>query len=753
MTGLAGKLNQPAANLLEAKMQKHKRICPICEAGCGLIIGSDNRDVIAVEPNRNDVFSTGHMCPKGVSLKELDADPDRLRRPLIRTDGELREATWQQAWTLVNERLNEIRTQYGNDAIAFYIGNPTAHNVGLAMGLGIFAEAVASRNIFSAGSVDQLPKQLASELMFGDDMAIPVPDIERCDLLVMLGANPVVSNGSLWMVPKFREKLRDLHTRGGKLVTVDPRLTETARLADTHLAIIPSTDAWLLIAVINELKLLGCQIPDHYRTRNADKLFASLAAFSIEETAVRTGISADAIRALAMQLREARTAAVYGRIGTTLQQFGTLTSYLVEVVNIMTGNLDRAGGAMFPEQAFSVPAEARTSPRFNRYQSRVSRYPEVMGQMPAVALAEEMETAGEGQIRALVCFAGNPVVSNPDSDRLEAAIQGLDFMICVDIYHNETTRLADVILPGSSPFEEGHYDSFLGAMGYRNSARYSPPLFESAHPSEWEIGMILGYVAANKSVPTTDELRAFEDNIVAASVSRYAHDATGALHHRDVQEIMALIGPDSGVERLLDLGIRAGQWGDHFGTGDGLTLQKLIDEPDGIDFGPIRDQRLAELMDRSFINLGADEILHDIEKLRTQDSPPRFQMIGRRSVNSNNSWLRNLPMLGKGRKTCVLEVHPTDASELGIKNGETIKVSSPAGSVLVEVAVTDKIRQGVVSLPHGFSEDKLIDQKNAIQGANYNRLVSTDRQDSISATAALNGFEVTLSTLSIVTST
>lgn len=733
-------------------MTKQNRICQVCEAACGLSITTEGRQVVEIRANKEDVFSSGHMCPKGVALMELDADPDRLRYPLILRDGQHIRASWDEAFELIRTRLNGIRESCGPDSVAVYIGNPTAHNVGLGMGLGVFSSALGSRNIYSAGSVDQLPKQLACELMFGDGMAIPVPDIERCDYLLMLGANPIVSNGSLWVVPKFREKLRAFHQRGGMLVTVDPRRSETAKLADHHHFIRPGTDAWLLGAVINELLAQGMRIPHGYDVKGQEELFRRLEAISMETAAIRTGIAIGDIKEIAHQLKSAGHAAVYGRVGTTLQAHGTLTSFLVEVVNILTGNLDSEGGAMFPEQPFSMPLTAKQGLDYNRYQSRVSAYPEVLGQMPTACLAEEIETEGDGQIKALVTFAGNPVVSNQGSERLSRAISSLDFMVSVDIYHNETTRLADVILPGTSPFEDGHYDHFLGAMGYRNSARYSPPVFTHMdRPSEWTLSISLAYIISHNKVPNSSELADYEDDIVAASAMAYTQDADGPLLDRDVQELVASIGPEKGVERLLDLGIRAGRWGDHFEKRDGLTLQGLIDAPNGIDLGPPRS-RMSEVVRTvdGRIDLAPEVILEDINYLTDSQDPGGLLLIGRRNIQTNNSWMHNLPRLdrgsGKAKTLCFLEINPVDAQRDGLQSDDWVEVTSTAGSIVAQISLSESISPGVISLPHGFSHDKQIRQSvtKSHQGPNYNVLAPTEYIDRPSATASLNGIPVTI---------
>jgi anaerobic selenocysteine-containing dehydrogenase len=741
-----------------------KRICPICEAGCGLVVTTEGRRVLSARGNPHDTFSGGHVCPKGVALPELDADPDRLRTPLIRRAGRLEPASWDEAMAVVAERLAAVRSRHGNDAVAIYLGNPSAHNIGLGSGFGVLARALGTRNLFTAGSVDQLPKQLANALLYGNDMAVAVPDIERCDLLLMLGANPIVSNGSLWMVPDIRGKLQALRRRGGALVVVDPRRTETARLAAQHLPIRPGTDAWLLAALINAARA-GGRAPGPRlatRLRGHDTLMTALAGVTLEQAAERTGIAVDDMRALAERLCAARHPAIYGRVGTTLQRYGTLTSFLIDVLNIQLDALDRPGGAMFPEQPFATPAHTPGTLPYARYRSRVSGYPELLGQMPAACLAEEMETSGPGQIRALVTVAGNPVVSNPDSARLERAIAGLDFSVAIDIYLNETTRLADVVLPGTSPFEEGHYDSFLGGMTWRNTARYSPPLFPPQdRPDEWRLMLGVACAANLGRAASAAELDAFEDELVAQTVRGYVSDASGALAGRDVQEILAAIGPQRGVERLLDLGIRAGRWGDAFGTRppgaasdtQGLTLQRLIDSPDSIDLGPLQPSldRVVRTAD-GLLDLAPPLILDELTRL--QGEPPAttaggLLLIGRRNIQTNNSWLHNLSRLAKGPARCVLEMHPDDAADRGLTDGDLVTVRSGVDAVVVPLCITDELARGVVSLPHGFStagtpEQRIAQQRAVVNhSANANRLAAARDVDLPSATAALNGIPVT----------
>ena len=735
-----------ASDWFASLMPESFRICPICEAACGLKVTTSGRTVERIEANAEDVFSTGHLCAKGLALQELDIDADRIRTPLIKDGSGFRAASWDEAFAVINERLNGVIDQYGADAVATYSGNPTAHNIGLAMGQGTFSNVLGSRNAYSAGTVDQIPKHLASEWMFGNPMAVPVPDIARASFLLMLGANPVVSNGSLWMVPDFRGKLRSFKERGGRFVTVDPRRTETARLADEHVFVRPGGDAWLLIALINELHRLGLSISSQHSVVGEDILLGKLSSVSLKHAAAQSGVAEQQIISLAAELKSATRPVVYGRVGTTLQRHGTLTSFLIEVINLMTGSLDVAGGAMFPEHPFATPSDG-ASGNYAAFQSRVSGYPSFLNQLPVAALAEEMEVPGEGQIKALVCFAGNPVVSNPDSDRLARSIERLDFSLCIDIYHNETSRLADVILPGTSPFEDSHYDHFLGSMGHRNVARYSPAVFASDRPDEWQVMLTLGFILSEKRQPADDELAAFEDVVVAGFVSAFTGEQASHLYERDVQEIMAMIEPEGGVERMLDVGIRAGRFGDHFGEREGLTLRQMRERVHGIDLGPVREGRLKEVMNGR-INLAPALLLVELDALQQTDtllqkeSERGLLLIGRRNTRSNNSWLRNLPMLVKGKDLCVLEMHPEDAAALGIGDGETVELSSDNASLEIPVQLTEELLPGVVAMPHGFSSDGELQQSHCQNGENYNRLAAAAVVDRPSATSALNGISV-----------
>jgi anaerobic selenocysteine-containing dehydrogenase len=733
------------------------RICPFCEATCGLEVVIDGRDVIAVRGDDADVFSQGFICPKGVALTQLDQDPDRLRQPLARRDGSLVPVSWDDAFADVERRLMPIIARHGADAVAVYLGNPNVHNLSLALYGQAFLRTLRTKNVFSASTVDQMPKQLAAGLMFGTFTSIAVPDMERCDFLLILGANPLDSNGSLWTVPDFPGRLRALQQRGGRCAVIDPRRSRTAVAASQHVFIVPGTDAYLLMGIIHTLFAenlvnLG-RLAEH--TNGVATVEAIAAPFSAAAVAPVCGIAAETVRQLARDLARAERAAVYGRIGTCTQAFGTTASWLVDVCNVLTGNLDRPGGVMFPlAPAFAInsyggPGVGRGVRTGRRY-SRVRNAPEVAGEFPVACLAEEIETPGDGQIRALITIAGNPVLSTPNGARLARALESLECMVSLDIYLNETTRHADVILPGLSPLEESHYDVIFPQFGYRNAARYSPPVFAAPgdRPREWHTLLRLTGIVAGQGAGA--DLDALDDFVATTQVQRAVGDPQSPVHGRDPNEIMAALAARRGPERLLDLALRTGPYGDGFGArAAGLSLAQLEAHPHGIDLGPLQPRIPESLRTPSGkIELAPQQLLEDVERLRAGLGTPRngsLVLVGRRHLRTNNSWMHNLPVLAGGRPVCTLHMHPSDAAGLGLADGDLARVAARVGAVEVPVEVTDAIMPGVVSLPHGFGHDQPGTRLNVAAqrpGVNSNLLADELQLDPLSGNAVLNGIPV-----------
>lgn len=749
-----------------SELKVSNRICPVCEAGCGLQIATRGREIVSIRGDAADFFSRGHICPKGVALKDLDADPDRLRQPLVRRNGKLEPASWQEAFETIDANLPAIRKAHGAQSVAFYIGNPTAHNVALALGFGVLAEATGTRNIFTAGTVDQVPKQFVCGLMFGDTLTVPVPDIDRCDYLLMLGANPMVSNGSLWMVPDFRGRLREMQARGGRLVVIDPRRTETAAVADAHFFIRPGTDAHFLLAVLHVLFRDGLADAGDATAYVAgfDEIAALAGKVSPESMSAECGIPLDVIERIARDLAASERAAAYGRIGTTTQKHGSLASWLIDAINVVTGNLDRPGGAMFAKPPAFVP-NTRGAPGKGsgfvpyRYRSRVSGYPEVNGELPVAALAEEIEEEGAERVRALICIAGNPVLSAPNAARLDRALGRLDFMVAIDIYLSETARHADVVLPGTTAFEKCHYDSFLSAFMTRNGARYSPALFDPAGGAfdEWEIMLQLAAISQGAGVQTREGLQALEDMVVRQLIAAATSDPFGAAHGLDEDEVFAKLGNRRGVERILDLQLRVGPYGDGFGrVPGGLTLAAVEAAPhSGIDLGPL-EPRLPEVLrtPSGKIELAPEPMMRAAEALLAVPAGGEngLLLIGRRQARSNNSWMHNLPVLAKGPFRCTLMVHPQDAKRLSLEDGGRAIVRSPAGSIEAIVETSEELMPGVVSLPHGWGHDlpgtglSLAGER---PGVNSNILTQDSELETLTGTAILNGIPVEIEGLAI----
>ena len=742
----------------------HHRTCPLCEATCGLEIELVDGTVGKVRGDGHDVFSAGFICPKGASLGELHADPDRLSAPLVRRDGELVEASWEEAFAEIDAGLGPILAAGDRNALATYLGNPNAHTLDGAIHLRALLKGIASRNVFSASTVDQMPKQISSALMFGAGLSIPIPDIDRCEYLLMLGANPLASNGSLLTAPDMRGRLRRLRERGGKLVVVDPRISRTAEVADAHHFIRPGRDAHLLAAIAQTLLSEDLADPGRLRewTSGLDRIAELLAPFSPEAVAPACGIDAATIVSMARDLAAAPTAAVYARIGTTTQEFGTLASWLVDVVNILTGNLDRPGGAMFPRAAAGQPNSTGQPGRgrgfrLGRWQSRVRGLDEAFGELPVACLAEEIETSGEGQIRALLTIAGNPLLSTPNSGRLRAAVESLEFMVSVDCYLNETTSMADVVLPVPSPLERAHYDLAFYQLSLRNIANFSPPAFPIRAGMQEEWRTLLGLLAIVTGQGPEADIDAIDDFVALEAARRETVAAGSPAEGMEPAEVLAELGDRRGPERIVDLMLRCGPYGSGIngspGRGEGfaLSLDELERHPHGVDLGPM-GPRVPEVLRTAsgMIELCPEPIVADLDRLAGSLEAANGQMvlIGRRHLRSNNSWMHNLPHLIRGPDRCTMHVSPADAERLGLSDGASATVVSSAGALTVPVEVTEKIMSGVVSIPHGWGHDAAgtrMEVAGAHAGVNSNLLTDETLLDPLSGNAVLNGIPVSVS--------
>ncbi len=726
------------------------RTCPLCEATCGLEVSHRDGQVVRIRGDRDDVFSHGFICPKGSTLGKLDQDPDRLRTPLIKRDGRHVPATWDEAFELIESRLTPIIAEHGPNVLGVYLGNPNVHSMAGVLYTRVLLKMLRTRSIFSASTVDQMPKHISSGFMFGHPDLIPVPDIDRTDYMLMMGANPYESNGSLATAPDWPGRMEAIGARGGKVVVVDPRRTRTAAAADEHIPIRPGTDALFLFAIANVLFEEDRIDPGnlHEALAGLDEVAAAVVGFTPETVSGPTGVPAVTIRRIATELADASTAVVYGRVGTHTAAHGTMASWMTDVINAVTGNLDRPGGAMFPKAAHEQPRSPRQFTT-GRWATRVRNLPEVRGELPVAALAEEILEPGEGQLRALITIAGNPILSTPASEKLDAALDSLDFMVSVDVYLNETTRHADVVLPGVTPLRRSHYDFAFYQLSVRNVANYSPPLFELPEdtPDEWEVLLRLGATLSGQGADA--DLDSLDDALFAMTVASAVGDPTSPIHGRTAEAIYAASNGWRGPERILDHLLRTGPYGDRYGDNpDGLSLSQLAASPHGVDLGPLASRLPDDLCTPSGkVELAPPELIADVPRLRTlleggeEDS---LLLIGRRDVRSNNSWMHNVDVLVKGKERCTLQINPADATRIGVETGARAKVSSAAGTVVAPVEVTEEIMEGVVSLPHGWGHDvdgTRLSVAAGRSGVNSNRL-STGAMDPISGNAVLNGIPV-----------
>ncbi|MFI5621387.1 molybdopterin-dependent oxidoreductase [Streptomyces sp. NPDC051567] len=717
-------------------MRTVHRTCPICDAVCGLRLElADDDRVLSVRGDTEDPLSKGYICPKGASLGQIDEDPDRLSRPMIRTGDTWREVGWDEAFAAVERGLMGVVEAHGRQALASYFGNPTFHTMAGILYRGPLAQSLGTTNLFSASSIDQIPKHVASGLMFGSATAIGVPDLDRTDFLLVLGANPMESHGSLCAAPDFPGRLRALRRRGGRIVVVDPRRTRTAAIADDHLFVRPGTDALLLFALVRTLLVEGLtdvRVP----VEGLARLREYAAAFTPDAVAPVCGIGAERIVALARELAAAPTAAVYTRMGTCTADFGTLTQWLVDVLNVLTGNLDRPGGVMFPKPAtMEVPWGPRPF-TMGRWHSRVRELPEALGELPLATLADEITTPGEGQVRALVTVAGNPVLSAPNGPRLGDALGGLDFMVSVDPYLNETTRHAHVILPPPRILQMPHYDLLLLTVTVRNYTRFSPPALplEPGQVSEAEIMARLALIAAGQGADA--DPAQLEEMILGQILGGGVQIPGSPVEGQDVAALRAGLTGESGPELILDALLKCGPYG--------LSLDTLREHPHGMDLGPLLP-RLAEVLhtEDARVRLAHPGLDAEIGRLgeRLDRSAPDTVLIGRRQLRSNNSWLHNVRGLVGGSNQCTLHVHPDDVARLGL--GEWAEVTSAAGELVVPVQATDSIMPGVVSLPHGWGHQGS-SQRVAARHAGFNANALTDETviDALSGNAVFNGVPV-----------
>ncbi|PTQ89988.1 molybdopterin-dependent oxidoreductase [Agitococcus lubricus] len=760
--------------------QAHYRTCNLCEAMCGVVIHTEEGlegegvRITSVKGDQNDPFSRGHICAKAIALKTLQEDPDRLRYPMKRTTDGWQEISWQQAFDEVEQGIKAVQAKYGRHAVGFYVGNPTVHNLGATLFVPPLMAALHSKNKFSATSVDQLPHMLAALQMFGHQLLLPIPDVDNTDFMLMLGANPAASNGSLMTGGDIMGRIKGIQQRGGRVVVLDPRRTETAQQVGEHIFIKPASDVYFLAALLHvlfkETTLNKAAIEQ--QALGLEMLELAVESFSPERVATVTGIEAAVIRQLAHDFAKAERAVCYGRMGVCTQEFGGVSAWLINAINVVTGNLDKVGGALFNHPAVDLVGLTSSSPAlrgsFNRYQSRVRGLPEFNGELPVAVLAEEILTEGKGQIKALITHAGNPVLSTPNGQQVDQALASLDFMVAIDIYLNETTRHAHIILPPTGVLEHGHYDLVFNILAVRNVSKYSPPLLTPPDNTrhDWQILLEL---AARFNANNAKEkwlwqgIKRIVERLqpegildLLLQLGPYGQLPLGltpvaAQSSQLLIKALNAFPPTHGVARQLKQLLTATPLN---GKAQGLSLAKLKANPHGLDLGALQPS-LAERIctpDRKVI-LAPHLYLAELSRAFTQlnahqrREPNQFLLIGRRHIRSNNSWLHNSLPLIKGKNRCTAMMNQADASALAVNEGDMIRVKSRVGDITLPVEIVDDMMTGVISIPHGFGHHRQGTQLSIAEGkagVSMNDITDEHYVDGISGTAALNGLAVTV---------
>jgi len=701
---------------MPAEIKTHYRACNLCEAICGLEIKTQGDQVLSIKGDKNDPLSRGYICPKGTAMEDIFTDPDRLRKPVVRQGDKWVEISWQQAFDTVADKLVAVQEQHGHNAVAFYAGNPNVHNYGSMTHANVLRKAVQTKIHFSATSLDQLPHHLTSYSLYGHQSLIPIPDIDHSNYMLIIGGNPLASNGSIMTSPDIPKRLKAIQQRGGRFIVIDPRRTETAEIADQHLFIRPGTDAWLLMAMLNTLFAEDLISTGHLTDLlvGVDQVRSACVSFTPELAEQRTGVAAEQIRQLARDMASTEGAVCYGRMGVSVQVYGTLCQWAIQMINILTNSLDVRGGMMASSPAFGFikPGESGAG-HFAAFHSRVSSLPEFAGELPATVMAEEMLTEGEGQIRGLITTAGNPVLSAPNGNLMDKALAGLDFMVSIDFYINETTQHADIILPPTSALEHDHYDLAFHRLAVHNTARFNEAVFEPAEGSkhDWEIFNELGLaVAARKGM-----------------------------------DAKPLPSPD----KLIDMGIQRGPYSAAAGHELELTLDKIKQHPHGLDIGPLQPSLPERLCTSDGkITLMADYIIEDLARLGTDQSATakdEFLLIGRRHIRSNNSWMHNSHRLVKGKPRWQLLMHPDDLAAHQLQDQSQVRIQSRVGEVQTQVMASDEVMPGVVSLPHGWGHKRdgvSMEIAAAQGGVSCNDLTDDKLIDQASGNSALNGVPV-----------
>ena len=721
-----------------------RTFCRICEVHCGLVVdveGSpgvgEGERVVKVRPDRDHPVTQGYCCVKGLGLGALHHDDDRLETPLKRVDGELVPISWEQANREIGARVRALVDEHGPRAIGMYQGNPTFFSLaGTLMSAG-FVEALGSPNVFASHSIDVNTKFHVATEMYGLSLVQPVPDLEHVQMLLCLGSNPLVSQMSVVQVADAAGVLRRIEERGGRVVVVDPRRTETARRVGEHVAIRPGTDAYLLAAMLHVVtREVGVDLaPARAVARGVDDFVAAGAPWTPERAERVTGVPAGTIRELATAYAAADGAALYCSTGVNMGPFGSICTWLVQGLNLLTGNLDRRGGLLVPRGAFDTLRLAGLAGlgRFDEHRTTDGRWHRVAGAFPVAALADEITTEHPDRIRALFVTSGNPVHSVPGG-RLAGALERLDLVVSVDLYRNETAAHADYVLPATDMLERSDFPASHQSLQVVPHAQWTPPVVAplGERRTEWRIFSDLALASGGRPWGTTPAHLLPRLNRLLARLPR---------------------SPQVGFDQLLAVLLR---WGRR------TTLGELRRRPEGVllpptEPGSFLGHRVAT--PDGLVDLAPADLVADLERLAASEAdlarPGVLRLVGRRDRRSHNSWMHNNPYIEQPDGNTAL-LHPLDAGERGIDDGDEVEVRGAAGAVRLPVKLTTDVARGVVVVPHGWGHRASgASRARARAGVNVNEVVpgGAAHMEPVSGQAVMLAHEVEVSPVTALSPT
>ncbi|PAL22039.1 molybdopterin-dependent oxidoreductase [Sphingopyxis sp. GW247-27LB] len=694
----------------------HVTFCRICTAVCGLVATVEDGKVVRARPDPDNPSSQGHACVKGISYHAVTHDPDRVTRPMKRVaPGRFEPVGWDEALNDIARRLSAIIAEHGPDAVASYQGNPPAYATDGMTGFRMFLKALGTTKIYGAGSQDTNARFTANWVLYGSPLTIDVPDVNNADFMIIFGANPLVSNGSLIFTPRVRHQLDAVAARGG-VVVVDPRCSETAARYE-HVAIEPNSDCWLMLAMLRTLAEEGLADEAFLAARCAGwpELRAALTGIEFAEAARRTGIGVDAIKALARRLVASPRSVCYGRVGICRGPYATLANFLLSALNMVGGTFGHEGGSTFATPVLAGSDRATTG-GYDEVRSRIGNFPSVTQFLPSAVMPDDILEPGPGQVRALLSLGGNVLLAAPGGERLRRGLEQLELSVSFDLYINEAGSYADYVLPGLTFYERADLPMVPFMSMVQPFLQYTEPVIAPVGEARSEFDTfcaILGRMGLRMPAASPEEAA--------------AQAAGGQMRPLEV----------------LDGAIRQGPAG-----AAGWSIDRLRDHPHGamldipIPWG--NPDKIAHADGR--IHLWDDLIAGELDRLLATPPAKGLKLLSRRDIRSHNGWLHNVDRLVRSQKP-TLHIHPDDAAAHDLADGDRAILSNRFGEIEVEVEVNADHLRGTVSYPHCFGHGSGGWQRaNRAGGANINILLGhgPDVVEAVSGTTLMDGISVEL---------